>query len=302
MAYNQVLQCGYGERHGTVAVPEAGPDADLSRERMLDGISRFCFGASYAVALILEFLQLLWPRPIQRMLATGFGIAGLFAHTIYLALQRPPLSSQYGSILLLSWILAVFYVYGSIHYRNLAWGVFVLPVVLGLVGLTSVVPSDTEPDQPLLPSLGSLRGEQFWRFVHGGLLLLAAVGVCIGFVASVMYLIQARRLRAKVPPGKGLRLLSLERLEEMNRRAINLAFPLLTGGVLIGVFLMLQPAEPVLGWTDPRILGGVVLWLVFALLLYLRYGVHARGRRLAQLTIVAFALLVYALASSHGPQ
>jgi ABC-type transport system involved in cytochrome c biogenesis permease subunit len=267
---------------------------------MLDGISRFCFGASYAVALILELLQLLWPRPIQRLLATGFGIAGLFAHTVYLAVQRPPLASQYGSILLLAWILAVFYVYGSIHYRNLAWGVFVLPVVLGLVVLTAAVPLDTDPNQPLLASFGSLRGEHLWRFVHGSLLLLAAVGVCIGFVASVMYLIQARRLRAKVPPGKGLRLLSLERLEEMNRRAINLAFPLLTGGVLIGVFLMLQPAEQALGWTDPRILGGMVLWLVFALLLYLRYGVHVRGRRLAQLTIVAFALLVYALAFSHG--
>jgi ABC-type transport system involved in cytochrome c biogenesis permease subunit len=268
---------------------------------MLDGISRFCFGASYAVALILELVQLFWPRPIQRLLATGFGIAGLFAHTVYLALQRPPLSSQYGSILLLAWILAVFYVYGSVHYRNLAWGVFVLPVVLGLVGLTVVMPPpELEPDTPLIPALGSLRGEAFWRFVHGSLLLLAAVGVCIGFVASVMYLIQARRLRAKVPPGKGLRLLSLERLEEMNRRAINLAFPLLTGGVLIGVFLMLQPADQALGWTDPRVLGGMVLWVVFALLLYLRYGVHLRGRRLAQLTIVAFALLLFALASSHG--
>src|SRR5262245_56067901 len=226
---------------------------------MLDGISRFCFGASYAVALVLELLQLFWPRPIQRLLATGFGIAGLFAHTVYLALQRPPLSSHYGSLLLLAWILAVFYVYGSVHYRHFAWGVFVLPVVLGLVGLTTAFPPDTDPDTPILSAFDPLRGELFWRSVHGGLLLLAAVGVCIGFVASVMYLIQARRLRAKVPPGQGLRLLSLERLEEMNRRAINLAFPLLTGGVLIGVFLMLQPADQALGWTDPRILGGVIL-------------------------------------------
>lgn len=269
-------------------------------EDILERVSRFCFGASYAVALILEIVHLVWPRRVQRLLATGFGIAGLFAHTVYLAVQRPPLASQYGTILLLAWILAVFYVYGSIHYRKLAWGVFVLPVVIGLVGLTTAYPPDTEPESRMLPALASLRGERFWRFVHGGLLLLAAVGVCIGFVASVMYLVQARRLRAKVPPGTGIRLLSLERLEEMNRRAINLAFPLLTAGVVIGVALMLQPADQVLGWTDPRVLGGAILWLVFALLLYLRYGAHLRGRRLAQLTIVAFALLLFALASSHG--
>ncbi|MBY0523334.1 MAG: cytochrome c biogenesis protein [Gemmataceae bacterium] len=267
---------------------------------MLEGISRFCFGASYAVALILELIQLIWPRPVQRLTATGFGIAGLLAHTAYLAVQRPPLSSQFGTLLLLAWILAIFYVYGSIHYRKMAWGIFVLPVVLGLVLLTYSFPPDESSHTTIIPALDSLRGERFWSFIHGGLLFLAAVGVCIGFVSSVMYLVQARRLRAKVPPGQGMRLLSLERLEEMNRRAINLAFPLLTGGVLVGIALMFQRGEA-WDWTDPRAIGGTILWLVFALLLYLRYGVHLRGRRLAQLTIVAFALLVFALASSHTP-
>jgi ABC-type transport system involved in cytochrome c biogenesis permease subunit len=86
----------------------------------------------------------------------------------------------------------------------------------------------------------------------------------------------------------------------MNRRAINLAFPLLTAGVLVGGALMLHGA-PLQGWSDPKVLGGIALWLVFALLLYLRYGVHLRGRRLAQLTIMAFMLLVFTLAASHSP-
>lgn len=264
----------------------------------LDKITRFCFGASYAVALLLEILQLLRPRPVPRWLAVGFGGAGLFAHTVFLAVQRPPLSSQLGSLLLLSWILAIFYVYGAVHHRQVAWGVFVLPVVLGLVLLTNLDPPENDPNSSFLPT--SLRGEAFWRFLHGMLLLLSAVGVCIGFVASVMYLVQARRLRAKVMPGTGVRLLSLERLEEMNRRAINLAFPLLTAGILLGVLLTLHSGGQVQGWTDPKAFLGVVLWLVFALLLYLRYGVHSRGRRLAQLTIVAFVLLVFTLAASHG--
>ena len=40
---------------------------------------------------------------------------------------------------------------------------------------------------------------------HGFLVLLAAVGVCVGFIASVMYLVQLQRLRAKVPPGQGMK-------------------------------------------------------------------------------------------------
>src|SRR5205823_9158152 len=134
---------------------------------------------------------------------------------------------------------------------------------------------------PLLPFVG----ESFWGRLHGGLLLLAAVGVCVAFLASVMYLLQARQLKAKVPPGRGLRLFSLERLEQMNRRAINLAFPLLTAGVLVGLILMFQPAAgeapSFFQQGAPKITAIGVIWLVFALVLYLRYGAHLRGRSLA---------------------
>jgi ABC-type transport system involved in cytochrome c biogenesis permease subunit len=270
---------------------------DLSR------VTLFCFAASYAAALLLELLYLLLPRPLLRLLGLGFGGAGLFAHTLFLAVQQPPLSTRFGTLLFLAWILAVFCLYGMIHHRRLAWGVFVLPLVLALVGLASAFghsgqAKDSE-DGFWLRHLLSLHGERFWGALHGGLLLLAAVGVCVGCVASVMYLVQARRLRLKTLPGHGPRLLSLERLEEMNRRAITVAFPLLTAGMLIGVALMIQEASQLHGWTDPRVLSTVALWLVFALLLYLRYGVHLRGRRVAQLTIVAFAVLLVTLAVPH---
>jgi ABC-type transport system involved in cytochrome c biogenesis permease subunit len=136
-----------------------------------------------------------------------------------------------------------------------------------------------------------------WGALHGWILLLATVGLCVGFLASMMYLVQAHRLRAKTLPGQGVRLYSLERLEAMNRRAIVLAFPLLTVGMLIGVVLMLQ--EHLSGWTDPRVLASLVLWLAFAILLLLRFGYHLRGRPVAVLTIVTFALLVGCLMVPH---
>src|SRR5262249_19877299 len=104
----------------------------------LDRITVFCFGASYAVALVLELLHLRRPGAAQRGLGLCFGLAGLVAQTLFLIVQRPALSSPFGSLVFLAWILAVFYLYGSLHHRRLAWGVFVLPVVLGLVVLASV--------------------------------------------------------------------------------------------------------------------------------------------------------------------
>src|SRR5262249_2956737 len=105
----------------------------------LERITLFCFGASYATAFLLELLRLLRPRPVLRLAAIAFGSAGLLAHTLFLAVQQPRLASQFGSTLFLAWILAVFYLYGSLHHGRVAWAVFVLPLVLGLVGLAASV-------------------------------------------------------------------------------------------------------------------------------------------------------------------
>lgn len=266
---------------------------------MLERITIFCFAASYAVALALELWRLLRPWPILRLAAAVMGGAGLVAHTAYLGvqalwLQRLSLLAPMGSMLFLALILAVFYLYGSLHYHRLAWGLFVLPVVLGLIGLALL-------DGPLTPREAEQSWGNFWTLAHWALLLLAAVGVCVGFVASVMYLVQVRRLRAKVPPGEGMRLLSLERLEVMNRRAILAAFPLLTAGLLVGMVLQIHHGTFLQDWHSPRIIGGLLVWIIFALLLHLRYWAHARGRQVAILTVIAFAILMAALVSPVHP-
>ena len=72
-----------------------------------------------------------------------------------------------------------------------------------------------------------------------------------------MYLVQARRLRQKLNPFGGVRLLSLERLETMNRRAINWAFPLLTAGLLVGAIRLPTADTSAVSWTDLKILSTV---------------------------------------------
>ena len=250
------------------------------------GISLVCFATSYTAALGLEVWRQFRPRRILYLLGLLFGAAGLATQSVYLAFQRPV-----GWMLILAWVLAIFYLYGALHYRRLAWGVFVLPVILGLLGLSLLF--GPEADQLSLPDANRL-----WGLVHAALLMLAAVGVCVGFCASLMYLFRAWQLRAKTLPGHGLRLPSLERLEQMNRRAIDWSFPLLTAGVVIGLFLMIQ--HPLTAWTDPRVLSTAVLWLTFLVMVVLRYGWHLRGRLVALLTIIAFLLLVCCLVLGHS--
>lgn len=237
-------------------------------------------------------------RMILRVLSQVLVAAGIFTHVVYLLVQPPPLASSSGSLLFLALILAIFSLYGSLHHPRLAWGLFVLPLVVGLVILATLSPP---PQQESGTAWAWLQGRTFWGAVHGILVLLAAVGVCIGFLASLMYFVQLYRLRSKMAPGAGMKLMSLERLETMNRRAILWAFPLLTAGLLVGVAMQIQSGDFLQGWSSPKIASALGLWFVFAVLLYLRYGVNARGRQVALLTMVAFVVLMMVLLAPVHP-
>lgn len=258
-----------------------------------EGITRFCFSASYALAFAAEFAHLLAPRPVWRWLGIICCTAGLIAHTLFLTAQRPSLATPAGSLLALAWVVAIFSLIGTVHHRKWAWALFVLPFALGLV-----VASE------LLPVQGGLVGdytpsERAWGFAHGIALLFAAVGLSVGCVASLMYLVQAQRLRAKVPPGRGIKLPSLERLEAMNRRAVNWSFPLLTAGLALGVILLAQRETAGSTWATAKVIGTASLWLSFLLLFYLRQATALPPRRIAGLTVAVFGLLILTLSASH---
>lgn len=258
---------------------------------LLRHISTSCFGASYLLAFVCELIRTRWPNATLRWVGLALGSIGLFTHSVFLAVHHPSPAAAYGATLAVAWVLSVFYLYGTLHAPRRAWAVFILPMVLGLVALAvfNVSPEDKT----------AVLGDKLWGAVHGILVLLAAVGVSIGCIASVMYLIQSDRLRRKRSPLGGMNLLSLERLESMNRRAVNLAFPLLTLGLLLGAVLLRQYHGLAENWFSLKVLGTVGLWAVFCVLLYLRYSAHVSGRRLAWLTIAAFGLMLAVLLAAH---
>ncbi len=254
---------------------------------MLERITILCFAASYGVALFVEAIQLLLGRSeFRRIAALIVSAAGLFAHTIYVVYHGLPMQGGPSSLLFVSWVLAIFYLVGALHHPRLAWGVFVLPVVLVLVLVAKLIIA-SEPTIPPTPE-----NLWAWAWLHAVLLILGSVGLSVGFVASVMFLVQAWKLKHKAPPGEGIQLLSLERLEAMNRRAITWAFPLFTAGLLVGLALLLNYEE--FSLTDPKVIVTGLFWIVFALLLYLRYGLHIQGRRMAVGTMLAFGILLLA--------
>lgn len=255
-----------------------------------------CFAGTYALALASDLARFVVRGAARWYLTVALTALGWVVHTAYLAnlawrTSEVPLATDFESLLVLAWILAAIDLYLIVRSpRPVAVGVFVLPLVLALVIVATAAPRAewTSPGG----------WQAVWGGVHGVLLLAGAVSTCVAFVAGLMYLVQADRLKNKRRSRIGFALPSLEQSERLNRGAITVAFPLLTFGLLIGLALILAPREAgsrVLGWTDPKVLSTGAMWLVFAALLHARYRPEWRGQRVMLLTVVAFAFLIFSL-------
>ncbi len=265
----------------------------------LSGISIVCFAASYAVALACEASRLAFRSGVRGAAMVAFAAAGLFAHTLFLFWRAvdggaAPLSSPFDWYLLAAWLLAAGYLWLTIANPRTPVGLFLLPIVLGLVGAATLASRE-----PFLHDAASL----FWGRIHGGLHLIWSVSVVLGAIAGLMWLIQAGRLTRKEAPVRGFRMPSLERLASITARTPMVAAWAAAAGFASGIVLNavnrgrgLMETVP---WTDPVVLrmAAVVAWLLIAA----RIAATARsrpdgGRTTARLALVSLAVLAASIA------
>lgn len=234
--------------------------------QFVSGISVVCFAASYAVAFACEASRLLFRSGIRGAAMIAFAAAGLFAHTAYLvwrAANEPalPLSSAFDWFLLASWVLAAGYLWLTIANPKTPVGLFLLPLVLGLIGAAELSSREPFPQSP---------ATQFWGVIHGSFNLAASVAVALGAVAGLMWLIQAARLSRKTAPAQGFRMPSLEKLAAIDRRCVAVSAWAAAAGFASGIVLnavnLRRGLLETVPWNDPVVLrmGLLVSWLVFA--------------------------------------
>ena len=265
---------------------------------MLSNIAIICFTAPYAIALAVEIGSLRFHVPWRRGWLLVGAIAGLAAHTIYLWVrgnqsQAAPLASPSDWLLLAAWVLAVVYLAAILYLPRAPSGLFLLPLVLALIAASLAASSE-----PFAPD----RASRFWGNLHGSVLLLATVTVCVGFAAGVMYLLQSYWLKHRRPPGSELRLPSLEWLERINTSALAVSALFVALGFISGLVLSAMQHQGEADyrlWSDPVVwsLAAMLVWLVAAEVFRLVYPAARRGRKVAYLTLASFGFLVIALAS-----
>ncbi|RLS34006.1 MAG: hypothetical protein DWH79_05795 [Planctomycetota bacterium] len=261
-------------------------------------ISVVCFAASYLVALLCEISRLLFRSGIRGAVMIGFAAAGLIAHTLFLvwrAANEPavPLSSAYDWYLLAAWLLAGGSLWLTVANPRTPIGLFMLPMVLGLIGAAQVSSRSPFPQSP---------ATQVWGAIHGSFNLAASVAVAFGAIAGMMWLIQAGRLARKQAPIQGFRMPSLEKLARFTGRSLDIAAWAAAAGFVSGLVLNAvnrrQGLLETIPWTDPVVLrmGLVVAWLLAAAILVRTTARRAEGpRTAAMLSLVSLGVLTLSI-------
>jgi ABC-type transport system involved in cytochrome c biogenesis permease subunit len=126
---------------------------------------------------------------------------------------------------------------------------------------------------------------------HVALIVLANAGFAIGAAASAAYLGLESQLKRHRTSVLFRRLPSLGQTDAIARRSILIALPVYSAGLLLGVLRALQ--TDVAGWwADPRVMLSGIVWVVFAVYLYLSNVRHSSGRTTAWVALGGAALVV----------
>ena len=141
-----------------------------------------------------------------------------------------------------------------------------------------------------------------WLVAHIAALLAAYAALGFSLLASLLYLVQERRLKNKARPSEDSGWLGrnwlppLDTLERLAHAMLLFGFPCMTVGLLIGSVLVQETPLGAAYFRDPKVIASFVMWAVYVLLLFVRRTVGLRGRRAAYLSgaVLVFMLAVWA--------
>ncbi len=245
--------------------------------------------AIYLAAGIAAWLGLALPAARLARLSAWLLVTGAALHALgFLLLHRSqppvPLTDLPAAVSLMALLAVLFFLALLLRVRLLGLLVLVAPAAFLGVFFAAL----------RLPYAGaaSFGGAGSWPHAH---VVLASAGFAflgVAGLAGLLFLTENRRLKAKrLAP---LPLPSLEALDRVNAAALALGFPLLTLGVLTGVFWV--QAESGQLWTgSAHEFWTVIGWAIYAAIASARFAGRQGSRTAAATSVAASAFLLFAV-------
>jgi len=250
----------------------------------------------YSLGLLHAVLTVTQRRQKLFRLALGAISLGAVFHLVALvedglALGHFPTTNLPEAASLSAFLLAGAFLLVYWRYRFQSLSVFLFPLIFVLTLPAALERSTDSWDLPLLRTT--------WLVLHVSLIVLGNTAFFLTFAAGVMYLIQERELKSKRPRAFYYRLPPLEAIDDLAYKSLTIGFPFITIGIISGALW----ASSVWGssWpTDPKIVWSFATWLIYLLLLCVRWVGGWRGRKAAYFAIIGFVAIVVTWGTNSG--
>jgi len=207
------------------------------------------------------------------------------------AIKAVPLTGLFESMIVLTIVFGLTYLFFSVAIRQVWFGSVMVWVMLVLVILTSIV---AEP-----ASQAHAAASTPWAIAHAIAMILGGAAAMLATASAVLYLFARRKLKQKDLLQVLGKVPNIEKLEQMNLFGLKLCFVLMTLGLASGIGLAATTTSlnmTALDWiTDAKIVLVSVVWLLVGAILVLWRVVNLKERTIAHVTLVAFALILFAV-------
>jgi ABC-type uncharacterized transport system permease subunit len=249
----------------------------------------------YGVGLVYSILLLskrgdLLARVVEPCVGLGFIFHFVSLVESFVLSGHVSVASIHNSESILAFMAMVVFFVFFVGYRTVSPGVVIFPIVFLLTLASAVGQKPVTLTSPLLRS--------GWVFVHVVLIFTGYAGLFLSFGASLLYIVQERTLKSKHPARLTTLLPPLQTIDEICYNSLLFGFPFMTLGLAAGSVLAIDKYGP-LFFYDPKILLSFLMWIVYLLLLYMRWSSGWRGRRAALLATVAFVVALGAWAANY---
>jgi ABC-type transport system involved in cytochrome c biogenesis permease subunit len=247
--------------------------------------------AVYLIAALVAGLGVALPAPrLARaslvLLAVGAVLHGLCFGAMHSGDATPGLTELSAAVSFMAWVGTVFFLVLARRARLASLVTLVAPLAFISVFVAGM------RLRKVGPAVESAGGS--WEHAH---VLLASAGLAmlgLAGLAGVFYLAEHRRLKSKRPLRKHYKLPSLEALDRVNAVALGVGFPLLTLGVITGVFWIEQETGRI--WSgSPHEIWSVIAWAIYAVVAIARFATRQGARQAAAVAIGGFAFLLFAV-------
>ncbi len=251
--------------------------------------------ACYSVGLVYSILLLsrkgnLLARVVEP--AVGLGLIFHFVSLVesFVLAGHMTIGSVHTSESILAFVAMVVFFVFFVGYRTVSPGIVIFPIVFLLTFAAAI------GEQPVTWTSPVLRSR--WVWVHIVLIFTGYAGLFLSFGTSLLYIVQEKALKSKHTSGLLTWLPPLQTIDEICYNSLLFGFPFMTLGLAAGSVLAIEKYGPFFFY-DPKILLSILMWVVYLLLLYMRWSSGWRGRRAAFLATFAFVIALGAWAANY---